>query len=611
MLNRQSLRTSLTRQPSMRLLTLGTALATAVVVGSLATSCGIRRKPADPNAAVFTAPATTDDGSDLKNLSPTLPSTTNTVPGQAPATVPAPPSVVPPVTDPTSVVPPVIDPAPVVSPSPDPTPDPSPVSDSRFQTIALDSVIESSLSGKADEARTHLQNTLASIEADPVQVKLFADTVAVTAGDASTVSIVQKGGKIVAVALGKFSTLEQFIARLALLKQNIEDIASGNPIMPPAPAIDPTSIPAIKKAIAELPVWNRKLMKPGPDAKILHAFGSLYSSLAGSPLHSDYLDFAAPAGSPVYAANIGIVTQVQLDLSVCGTGVTIRHSADIYTQYCHLASVAVKRGMKVSTATVIGTVGSTGFTQGAMLSLGLNSHGVFTNPAPFIVSSGAAIDSTGPVTHSPVTPSTLPAAKKSGKLMGRFKATRYWTAMESNFKGQPRTVALRDRHGHLIAMVSAKFATAMSMEGSGELVAHPNSHIAAGTTINWDGSVNGQDRYRILHHEFGEDGRLCSLIPFRTIAVDPDGPIKIGDKVFIVETQGMKLPDGTLHNGVWFAQDTGSAIQGPHVDLFVGKGDHESVLAPAFKTDDIKATIQLISHPAKAGACPTLADATP
>jgi 3D (Asp-Asp-Asp) domain-containing protein len=40
--------------------------------------------------------------------------------------------------------------------------------------------------------------------------------------------------------------------------------------------------------------------------------------------------------------------------------------------------------------------------------------------------------------------------------------------------------------------------------------------------------------------------------------------------LFIKETVGMKMPDGTVHDGFWYASDVGRAIKGLRVDLFTG-----------------------------------------
>jgi 3D (Asp-Asp-Asp) domain-containing protein len=69
----------------------------------------------------------------------------------------------------------------------------------------------------------------------------------------------------------------------------------------------------------------------------------------------------------------------------------------------------------------------------------------------------------------------------------------------------------------------------------------------------------------------GRDSLGCRVSPMRTLAVDPT-LIPRRTIVFIKETVGMKLPDGSVHDGRWYASDTGGAIKGSRIDLFTGKG---------------------------------------
>lgn len=69
----------------------------------------------------------------------------------------------------------------------------------------------------------------------------------------------------------------------------------------------------------------------------------------------------------------------------------------------------------------------------------------------------------------------------------------------------------------------------------------------------------------------GNDSLGCRPIPMRTLATDPR-VIPRRTRLFIRETVGMRLPDGTVHDGYWYASDTGGAIRGQRVDLYTGNG---------------------------------------
>lgn len=65
------------------------------------------------------------------------------------------------------------------------------------------------------------------------------------------------------------------------------------------------------------------------------------------------------------------------------------------------------------------------------------------------------------------------------------------------------------------------------------------------------------------------DSLGCATVPMRTAAIDPRVVAK-RTILFIPETVGMKLPDGSLHDGYWYASDTGGAVKGQRIDLYTG-----------------------------------------
>ena len=69
----------------------------------------------------------------------------------------------------------------------------------------------------------------------------------------------------------------------------------------------------------------------------------------------------------------------------------------------------------------------------------------------------------------------------------------------------------------------------------------------------------------------GNDSLGCRPIAMRTIATDPR-VIPRRTRVFIRETVGMRMADGSIHDGYWYASDTGGAIKGAKIDLYTGHG---------------------------------------
>ena len=65
------------------------------------------------------------------------------------------------------------------------------------------------------------------------------------------------------------------------------------------------------------------------------------------------------------------------------------------------------------------------------------------------------------------------------------------------------------------------------------------------------------------------DSLGCKVVAMRTVAVDRK-LIAPRSVLFIKETVGLKMPDGSAHDGYWYASDTGGAIKGQRIDLFTG-----------------------------------------
>ncbi|MDP3801390.1 3D domain-containing protein [Brevundimonas sp.] len=86
----------------------------------------------------------------------------------------------------------------------------------------------------------------------------------------------------------------------------------------------------------------------------------------------------------------------------------------------------------------------------------------------------------------------------------------------------------------------------------------------------------------------GNDSLGCRPIAMRTVATDPRY-IPRRTRLFIRETVGMRMPDGTVHDGYWYASDTGGAIKGQKIDLYTGHG--RGSMSPAMRFNQRRLTI--------------------
>ena len=90
-------------------------------------------------------------------------------------------------------------------------------------------------------------------------------------------------------------------------------------------------------------------------------------------------DYAAPRGTPVYAAGDGRVIEAGYTRPN-GNYIFIQHGEQFVTHYLHLHRLKVKKGSKVKQGQIIGTVGSTGAATGPHLHYEFLVNGVHRNP---------------------------------------------------------------------------------------------------------------------------------------------------------------------------------------------------------------------------------------
>lgn len=90
-------------------------------------------------------------------------------------------------------------------------------------------------------------------------------------------------------------------------------------------------------------------------------------------------DYAAPVGTPTYAAAAGTVVIAGYSSSA-GNWVVINHGDGLVTKYMHHSSICVSAGQYVQKGQQIGCVGSTGQSTGPHLHFQVELNGVAVNP---------------------------------------------------------------------------------------------------------------------------------------------------------------------------------------------------------------------------------------
>ncbi|MGM0579250.1 MAG: peptidoglycan DD-metalloendopeptidase family protein [Bacteroidota bacterium] len=117
---------------------------------------------------------------------------------------------------------------------------------------------------------------------------------------------------------------------------------------------------SLRKAFLRYPVKFTRISSRY-TAKRYHPVQKRYKAHLGT-------DYAAPTGTPIYAAGDGVITKARYE-KYNGRNVKIRHNSTYSTQYLHMNGIAkdIKPGMKVKQGQLIGYVGKTGLATGPHL----------------------------------------------------------------------------------------------------------------------------------------------------------------------------------------------------------------------------------------------------
>lgn len=101
-------------------------------------------------------------------------------------------------------------------------------------------------------------------------------------------------------------------------------------------------------------------------------------------LYNDGVNIKAAAGSPVKAAEDGVIAYVGNELKGYGNLVIVKHSSGWITAYAHLSETLVTRGQKVVRGEKIAKVGATGNVKSPQLYFGLRKGRDAVNPENYL-----------------------------------------------------------------------------------------------------------------------------------------------------------------------------------------------------------------------------------
>jgi murein DD-endopeptidase MepM/ murein hydrolase activator NlpD len=123
------------------------------------------------------------------------------------------------------------------------------------------------------------------------------------------------------------------------------------------------------------------LRTPVDGARISSRFGMRVNPILGYSMMHRGVDFAAPSGTPIYAAGNGRVVEAGRKGSY-GNYIQIRHNGEYSTAYAHMSRFAkgMSAGRRVVQGQVIGYIGTTGRSTGPHLHFEVLKDGSQINP---------------------------------------------------------------------------------------------------------------------------------------------------------------------------------------------------------------------------------------
>ncbi len=152
-------------------------------------------------------------------------------------------------------------------------------------------------------------------------------------------------------------------------------IPGGRVVYTPAPVTyAPTPIPAANyEKIA--PASGGKMQWPNGCYRITQYYrGWIHAGV----------DIACAWGTPIRAAESGVVTRVQYLKTGYGYNIIINHGGNLQTLYGHLSNIYVVPGQEVARGEIIGLEGSTGRSTGPHLHFEVRVNGSAVNPLNYI-----------------------------------------------------------------------------------------------------------------------------------------------------------------------------------------------------------------------------------
>jgi len=144
---------------------------------------------------------------------------------------------------------------------------------------------------------------------------------------------------------------------------------------------------------------------------------------------------------------------------------------------------------------------------------------------------------------------------RKAQELGQFKVTFYWLVEEDNYQGN-KTNPLYTPDGKLVGRFTSQFIKDFQIESC--------AMLSDGRVISY---LKRSNRCQVVDLPIGANG--YTLTELKSVAVDPS-VIPIGSAIFIKDAADVPISDSLVHDGIFYAQDVGSAIKGNRIDVYLG-----------------------------------------
>jgi murein DD-endopeptidase MepM/ murein hydrolase activator NlpD len=228
--------------------------------------------------------------------------------------------------------------------------------------------------GRVRELRDQVRRTVTRLRTVKNQIEAARDAIAAEeqALASARAAVQERQSSLAAVRASRVAALKKIEATEEDLDGDVAEIQAELAARLGAMASAPLPAGPIRYGSGQL-IWP-------VDGPVVSGFGMRWGQM------HEGIDIAAPAGTPIRAADSGTVVLLQSEAESGGYGnfTCLDHGGGLQTCYAHQSSSAVSPGQSVSQGDVIGYVGCTGHCFGDHLHFEVRVGGAPTDPLGYL-----------------------------------------------------------------------------------------------------------------------------------------------------------------------------------------------------------------------------------